>query len=95
MGITHGTTFLDRQPEQNPYADSTMARDQKPPPSDLQPNSELGVDTKARNIVAVLTEIPERFIAYVDDNVIASMDRSLAPRVLANPRVKVSHPALA
>jgi hypothetical protein len=72
-----------------------MAHDQKPPPSDLQPNSELGVDTKARNIVAALTELPERFIEYVDDSVIASMDRSLAPRTLANPRIKVSHLALA
>jgi hypothetical protein len=72
-----------------------MARDQEPPPSDLQPNSGLGVDTRARNIVAALTELPERFIEYVDDNVAASTDRNLTPRALANPRTKISHLALA
>jgi hypothetical protein len=83
-----------QQPEQNPYPDSTMARDQEPPPSDFPPNSELSVDTRARNIVAALTELPKRFIEYINDNVAASTYRDLNLRLLTNLRTKISHRAL-
>ena len=35
------------------------------------------IPTRARNIVTALTDLPERFIEYVDDNVAASRESDL------------------
>jgi hypothetical protein len=51
-----------------------MARNHVPQFANLPAYAGPGIPTRARNVVKALTELPERFIEYVDDNVAASKD---------------------
>jgi hypothetical protein len=51
-----------------------MARNHVPQFANLPAYAGPGIPTRARNVVKSLTELPERFIEYVDDNVAASKD---------------------
>lgn len=51
-----------------------MARNHVPQFANLPAYAGPGIPTRAHNIVKALTELPERFVEYVDDNVAASKD---------------------
>ena len=51
-----------------------MARSHVPQFANLPEYAGPGVLTRARNVVKVLTELPERFTEYVDENVAASKE---------------------
>jgi hypothetical protein len=58
-----------------------MARSHVPQFANLPEYAGPDVPTRARNVVKALTELPERFIEYVDENVAASKEDPQRPRV--------------
>ena len=48
-----------------------------------------GLPTRARNVVKALTELPERFIEYVDENVYASKEDPRSPTVASTDKLEL------
>src|SRR5271156_6446297 len=49
-----------------------------------------GLPTRARNVVKALTELPERFIEYVDENVAASKEDPRCLRVVSTDETRTT-----
>src|SRR5437016_2682375 len=58
-----------------------MAGSKVPQFADSPEHAGPGLTTRARNVVKALTELPERFIEYIDENVAASKEDPRSPGV--------------